>query len=313
MKSKSHYIVSLIEENFKSKYKCIFERCIKEITPPEILKTDDFGKNGRGHQYLTSVFSYPSAREEGACSLLSLFPDGEDNVIFDGFGGNGYVAKIAQKNNFKSIFITNDISSDMVENSIKEGFPTTWQSADNLNSIKTGTLDGVLYAYGVHHLPVEKRVTAFREVYRVLENKGKFVLHDFSNESRMALFFNEVVNKYSITGHDCPHFDEQETQDLLKEAGFKNIVCFETQDDFVFNEESENKALEKCANYIYYMYALEKIGNIYNKSTVNKILDITDALLGIEFKQVDSKYECRVKRNAIVFDSDKQKQNITRR
>ena len=192
----------------------------------------------------------------------------------------------------------------MVLNAIEDGFPATWQSADNLSSIRDNSLDGVLYAYGVHHLAIDKRLIAFRDIHRVLKSGGTFVLHDFKNESTMARFFKDVVDKYSITGHNFPHFDESETRQMLIEVGFR-VKSMEKPDDFIFEGKNEDDVLRVCAHYIHSMYGLERLGDITENHTVERLLDITDQFLGIAVNHVNSHCECRVKRNAIIFVADK--------
>lgn len=306
MNTKYSSLVSLLKDNFAKNHNDLFNRCISDISPPVYPASDDFGNEGRGKYFLSSVADYPLAREEGVRSLLALFPcKNENDIVFDGFGGNAYIARMAKTSGYKGIIITNDISCDMVEMSVKEGYPTTWQSVDNLHSVKTGSLNGVLFAYGVHHLPIDKRPTAFKEAWRVLKNSGRFVLHDFANESNMAIFFRDVVDKFSITGHDFPHFDEQETCSLFSETGFREVTSLRIQDDFVFDSETESQALENCADYVYNMYGLQKLGDINTQEVKNKILSFIRDIFGLEIRAFGYKYQCRMKREAIVFIGDK--------
>ncbi|MCK4764225.1 MAG: methyltransferase domain-containing protein [Candidatus Aminicenantes bacterium] len=300
------YLVSLIKENFLKNHLALYKRCITDITPPCYPTTNDFSIKGRGESYLTSVIDHPYAREEGVRSLLAMLSCNDENyVILDVFGGNAYIARLAKLLNYKGTIITNDISSYMVEITIKDKYPTTWQSADNLHCIRYKSLNGILFAYGAHHLPINRRIDAYKEAYRVLKKNGKFVLHDFSNESSMVKYFKNVVDQFSSTGHNFTHFDETETKNLLTGIGFKNIRSMKIRDDFVFHAKNQNQVLGKCAEYVYYMYCLEKIGDINDPKTKTLILNSVREILGLRVKIFNDQYQCKLNREALVITGNK--------
>lgn len=286
----------------------IFNNCIAEqFVPPTDALINDFGddSDGRGIEYVRSVEVFPNARTQGIKDLLGNFINRDDQIILDGLAGDGYVSKIAKSLGFNGNIVSNDLSLYMVNQAIKNGFPAIWQSIDSMPSLRDGSFDGVLLAYGVHHLPLHSRFNAYQESARITKPGGKLVLHDFVNGSNMARFFLDVVDKYSKTGHQCDHFDARETVDQFKKAGFSNAEFDVLEEHFEFVAETKEEALSHCAQYIYNMYGLEKLGDINQKSVQNRLLDYVETYLGISLEGNEEGVCCKVKREALLVVGNK--------
>lgn len=180
----------------------------------------------------------------------------------------------------------------------------TWQSATNLQWIVSNSLNGVLLAYGVHHIPEASRIDAFSEAYRVLEGDGRLVFHDFESNSKMALFFREVVDEFSTTGHDCKHFESREVVGLMQKVGFKEVSFKILDDDFVFLGGSLNEAKYLCVKYVYRMYGLVRLGSFSESKTMSTLFELIDNILGTKLEILQaggtSIYKLSVKRSALV-------------
>ncbi|VVC04623.1 Ubiquinone/menaquinone biosynthesis C-methyltransferase UbiE [Candidatus Burarchaeum australiense] len=292
-------------EHFKTGFPELYGKCIRNGIEKQPTENLEFTLDGRGLQYLNSVFRYPLARKEGATALFKLLGNMRNLVILDAFGGNGYLTRISKEIGTGAKIITNDISSFMVLCSMELGNPTTWQSADDLFLMKDGCSDAVVMAYGTHHLPVARRLPALQEAYRVLKKGGKLLLHDFENDSSMARFFREVVERYSVTGHNHAHFDREKTLLLFRNAGFRETSVTTLHDDFVFRNGSEKESLADLLEYFYLMYGLEKLGDMRAQKTKDKLYALINEYLGTKCSRSGKEWECRASREAVVFIGEK--------
>jgi SAM-dependent methyltransferase len=151
--------------------------------------------------------------------------------------------------------LTSDLSEEMVIAARAYGLFAIRQPAQNL-LLKDRSLDGVIIAYGTHHIPPDHRVQACQEAFRVLRHDGRIVLHAFETGSHMARWFSEVVDQYSITGHQYPHFTAGEIRDYLSRAGFTDINIRYIYDPFIIYAGSADEAKHKLAEYLLNMYGL---------------------------------------------------------
>lgn len=90
----------------------------------------------------------------------------------------------------------------------------------------TKTFEGVYTMETLVHVPDYKK--ALREFYRVLKPNGKLVLFEYSMASRKKftpkqLEIADMVNEESGM-HSLPHFVHDKFPQILKNAGFQNVV-----------------------------------------------------------------------------------------
>ncbi len=266
---------------------------------------NEFTPDGRGEHYLDSIKLSTMARAEGVIELLSAFhPDGLDGLspttlICDLLAGDGYVNTVAQRilsaHNCPS-FINSDISGFMVESCIRNKLFAVWQGAADQFWVKDNAVDGVLMAYGTHHIPLQQRPIAVQESMRILRRGGTLVLHDFEQNSPVARWFANVVSTYSITPHDYPHFTEKSVTKLFSQSRFRDIEVYNIPDPFVFQAQNKSLVLELMADYVVKMYGLEKL-----KNNNKQVIDLLDHYFGITITKHESgNYEARIVRNALV-------------
>lgn len=78
------------------------------------------------------------------------------------------------------------------------------------------TFDRVFSSFVIHHLDPADRVNAFREIRRVLEPGGRFLLADFAGPKHAGLLQRLVHTHGRLADNDEPHMLA-----ALKEAGFE--------------------------------------------------------------------------------------------
>jgi ubiquinone/menaquinone biosynthesis C-methylase UbiE len=161
-------------------------------------------------------------------------------------------------------------------------------------------LDGVLIAYGSHHLDGEERQQAVCEAHRTLKAGGRIVLHDFEIGGKSARWFDSIVHPYSRTGHPHPHFSRDEMYDLLRRAGFRNVSVFEIHDPFTLDGASAKEAKRNAIMHMYNMYDLIKIADTPSDIALRLEKHIMRTLGPIQVSQEGDRYVAQISRDALV-------------
>ena len=175
---------------------------------------------GRGIAYNVAQKATDN-RAEGMTALLSLFsPEGADVpgpgcVILDALAGDGTISRFAAGLPRRPTIISGDLSGYMVAQCMEQNLPCIRQSAAT-SLFSDRVLDGVLIAYGSHHLTAAERQRAADEAFRTLKPGGRLVLHDFETGGAVDRWFGEVVHPFSLTGHPHPHFSRDEMTRLMR-------------------------------------------------------------------------------------------------
>jgi SAM-dependent methyltransferase len=238
----------------------------------EILQTIDSmsttfegsDKGGRGDAYRRTQVAYPLARTVGIKSLFDILvpangSSGSPKYILDVLGGNGTLTRtmrlVTPPEQMPEIF-TGDLAGSMVTDALARGFPAVRQLAQSLLLSDT-TMDGVIFAYGTHHVPVSERLTALTEAHRVLRPGGRVLVQDFVEGSPTARWYSEILDKYTFTGHDCAHFTEAGIRTLLEDAGFGNVRVAKVYDPCTIWADSPDQAWAGLLEYLVDLFSLE--------------------------------------------------------
>lgn len=253
-------------------------------------------KGGRGDSYRKAQVN-SSVRIVGIKQLIQFAINNHDTQnlpasykILDVLGGDGILARafssIQSQNNPKLLILTSDIAGDMISQAFNYGLPAIRQPAHYL-LLKDNSYDAVIIAYGTHHIPEEERASACKEALRILRPGGRIVIHDFEENSCMSKWFNDVVNKYSTTGHKYKHFTIDKLQYYLKKGGFKNIKITHMYDPFIMRDAKKNRAYSKLMNYVLNMYGLEQLKKGSNsRDTQEKVYNLIKKYIIYNFDDV---------------------------
>jgi SAM-dependent methyltransferase len=259
---------------------------------------------GRGISY---NFAQRNAdnRRVGMTTLLKCFSPGfevpgQSYRILDVLGGDGTFARFCQTlGRHAPTIYTADISKFMIEACHAQALPCIRQSATS-SLFRNDVLDGVLIAYGSHHLEGDERRLAVREAHRTLKAGRRLVLHDFEIGGATARWFDCVVSPYSRIGHPHAHFSRHEMVDLLKREGFGDVDVFEIYDPFTLRGRSPEGAKRNAIMHMYEMYDLINLAD--SASDIEPRLEqlITETLGPISIWQENSHYVAQIPRNALV-------------
>ncbi|GAB2876234.1 class I SAM-dependent methyltransferase [Microbulbifer echini] len=245
-------------------------RDLKLLLEDLLSMSNEFEGNddtGRGESYRESQKNI-AARVKGIKSLFEIIFSSQDPkslpenfIVLDVLGGNGTLFRafeLIYGTEIQNPMFTSDMAGEMIQSAYGFGIPCIRQKAQNL-LLKDQSMDGVILAYGTHHIPKKERLQAVQEAHRVLKNLGNLLIHDFEIGSAMDHWFKEVVHRYSPTGHDYPHFSKAEMNSYFIEAGFRNHEIIELYDPFCVSATSEELAIDALLDYVGNMYGLHKL------------------------------------------------------
>lgn len=266
------------------------------------FEEDDGG--GRGSVYNVAQ-KVTDNRARGMTRLLELFSTsgstmpGPETVILDVLAGDGTISRFARGLQSAPTIISADLSGFMIESCLLQGLPCLRQPASD-SLLRDGVLDGVLLAYGSHHLDADARNDAASEAKRMLKPEGRFVLHDFESGGPMDAFFGQVVHPFSATGHPHPHFSRDEIKTLMNGAGFKDIQVFEMPDPFQIPGQTEAAAKAGMLAHLWHMYGLVKLGYKTQAERDDLEARVSATLGAIKTKRVGNRWVASLYRSALV-------------
>jgi SAM-dependent methyltransferase len=265
---------------------------------------EDQNVGGRGSAYNIAQKSADN-RKVGMATLLKWFSPsfevpGHGFRILDVLGGDGTFARFCKTlGHHTPTIYTSDISKFMIDACHAQALPCVRQPATK-SLFRDNVLDGVLIAYGSHHLDSNERQLAVREAHRTLREGGRLVLHDFEIGGRCAKWFDRVVHPYSRTGHPHAHFSRGEMFHLLTGAGFQDVRVFGMRDPFTLHGSSPEEAKHNAIMHMYDMYDLIKVADSARDIALCLERHITETLGSISIRQEGGRYVAQIPRHALI-------------
>lgn len=233
------------------------------------LSTHFEGKleGGRGDLYRQAQNTNYLIRSVGFLRIFDLAVAQPEKMspefaVLDALGGNGTMTRIVRATRLPNqvpLIVTNDVSAKMIESAISQGLPAIRQPLQNLLWFDDCTFDAVIVAYGTHHVPPADRARAISEAYRVLKPGGRIVLQDFEIGCPTTKWYDEVLDRYTVTGHKFQYFTRAEFNQLLTENCFDEVEIMDVYDPFILHADDPQRALRALLDYIATLFALEKL------------------------------------------------------
>lgn len=278
-------------------------------------------EGGRGDVYRLAQ-RIPVVRAIGILNLFRLVASEENlenlspnDLILDALGGDGVLVRalkqLLPESSIPNI-LTSDLSEEMIRGAVEYGIPALWQPAQQL-LLKDRSMDGVILAYGTHHIPRAQRLIVCKEGFRVLKYGGRFVLHDFEEGSPVARWFKEIVDRYSYTGHDVPHFTREEIASYLIEAEFRSVNVHYVYDPFIISGKSEPELRKNLSRYLMEMYGLYRLKEqMDEENALNFIYERAKEIFQYDYEKVGLDKDFGVSKIAVYEQSGKLKIEMPR-
>jgi SAM-dependent methyltransferase len=246
-----------------------FERVTRLFADISQLSTHFESKleSGRGDSYRAAQNANYLIRSVGYLHLFDLATAPRtspvaDLTILDALGGNGTLTRIvrASRPTEKTPFIvTSDVSGRMIESALGQNLPAIRLPLQDLIWFDDAIFDAVIVAYGTHHIPHDDQSRALAEAYRVLKPGGRVILQDFEIGCPTTLWYEQILDRYTLTGHKYEYFTRQRFNDLLVENAFIQSEVMDIYDPFILYGEDPNVTKRQLLEYVFTLFALEKL------------------------------------------------------
>jgi ubiquinone/menaquinone biosynthesis C-methylase UbiE len=224
---------------------------------------EEHAGGSRGQAYRSTQLANPLIRKRGIDTLYRLVTKGlansPDTIVVDALGGNGTLANavgLLYPGQDMPKMITADISAAMIRSAIDLDRPAIRQSAA-YPLFADETLDGVIFAYGTHHIPISQRALAMDATFRVLKPGGRIVVQDFEIGTPTERWYSELLDIYTVTAHPHTHFTREGIVQLVEGAGFTNIELMDVYDPCVAFGESPDAARIAVLSYLVNVFDLK--------------------------------------------------------
>ncbi len=172
----------------------------------------------RGKEYDLAMNKFPNARDEEFENIIKIADLKNSQTIIDIPSGGCYLSWYLPKNLNLIPVETTKTFSDLCEKNIGKK-PIVVEKVSQL-PFENESIDRVISLAGIHHLTDEEKENFYKEIFRILKNKGIFALADVFENTPAAKFLNEFVDKYNPMGHKGIFLTEK-TPEILSRIGFK--------------------------------------------------------------------------------------------
>lgn len=227
----------------------------------------------RSQLYKEALAEFPDARQQDIDVMYQyLQPQKEDRVLEVGAGGGFFSGLLADA--VHSLVVSDESVDQLtrIESFDKPNISVVAEGADEF-TLEPETFSAVWSFGAVHH--IDNRTAAFENFYKMLEPGGRLCIVDVFSGSTLAEHFDEVVARYSVSGHDVSFLSHAFTKSLCHNVGFENVVLEDLDIQWVFDSE------EDVGVFLYKLHAM-------TLSTPENCFIGAKEIIGVEEK--DEKY-----------------------
>jgi len=173
--------------------------------------------------YEYAIAKYPEARQDGVW-LMDQLDVQENDKILEISAGTGFLTEKIVEKNTKGILYAQDIAAKTLElNKEKCGAYKHLTYTTDIDSIPDESCDKAVSLGGWHHM--ENQISITESALKKLKNNAYFCVGDFSDNSSIQRYFDEVVDKITSTGH-------QGLFPCFAQAGKTEVVEFDVEFKF---------------------------------------------------------------------------------
>ena len=165
-----------------------------------------------------AMAEYPNARKAERNALLDLVDLVPGMTIVDIQAAGGYLAEGAYERLGGQVHCVCVEPGRTLSRRLKPYFTLCEDEIDALQSLASNWADAVLGLAGLHHSPSKKNTV--RECWRILKPGKPFAVCDVIEESAMARWLNEYVDRHNPAGHKGDFLVPGKATALMVEAGF---------------------------------------------------------------------------------------------
>jgi ubiquinone/menaquinone biosynthesis C-methylase UbiE len=231
------------------------------------MKTEEFNQE-RTKRYHLAMGKCPNARISELKELdLDRILKKENLSILDLGAGDGFLTRHLLKIFPKATIYALDSSESMLSKNIKIN---SINSDSHKIPLKESSIDLVISLATFHH--VDKKDKTFKEINRILTQDGLFVIADVLDKTKTQEFFDTIVRKYCITGHNLSFLNKKKVEELaknskllLKSSKLKNTPWkFDSRDDmalFVKNLLGLDISIDYLLKFLYENFPIKISSN----------------------------------------------------
>lgn len=129
------------------------------------------------------------------------------------------------------------------------------------------SINKIMINASLHHVLNEHRNILYKEIYRVLNKNGLFLLNDVLLNSKEDYWLNVIVHKYNPNGHQGLFFTIHDKEELEKN-GFHVITKIKKYKWFFYSKEELLDFVKK----LFYLTLIQNDETLYN--LIQKYLDL---------------------------------------
>ncbi len=198
---------------------------------------DDSRFNIIAQSYEYAIATYPDARKDGDW-LISSMEIKEDDTILEISAGTGFLTEKIIKNIKSGFLYAQDIAPRTLElNQKKCGVHSNLKYITDIDAVKDNSCDKSVTLGGWHHM--EDQISITRSAMSKLKKGGTFCVGDFSDNSSIQRYFDEVVDDITSTGHQALFPSKSRMINLGRFAEASNTEVEEFDVPFDFKNEDE--------------------------------------------------------------------------
>lgn len=207
--------------------------------------------NIRGKNYEDALHAFPNARRPEESFLVRSIKPKNGQTILDLACGSGHFTKIIHEQTKGSVkLIGSDISNYFIKKLRKEklknvnfilnseaGIPLSNKSVD------------IVFSYtGFHHFSNQSAMV--KECKRILKKNGKLFIFDIFDCTPNAKYMDDLLGKYSSTGHEGKFLTKEYINTLAFLANFSKVLFLKKEISRQFN------TLDEAAIFFKQLHAL---------------------------------------------------------